>query len=249
MGRAAERERGVREKRGLTFGLALSFCLFAGAFLFLRSPYFWLRQFEIEGNSRVTRDDILARTGQTTSNIFAFDVDKASLLIESSPWVEKATVKRQLPGTIVISIRERIPVVFMPVGDDMWLVDGSGRVLGEDDGTSAGLVALTGPAAQVVPGQTLDGATYGWALRILSALGPLSRQKATEISVQDQEAQLILDDGCRVLMGKERPDPEARAALLESILEDLAKGGRIAERIDLRFDKPAVKDFVQTPKR
>lgn len=249
LGRAAGRERAVHEKRGLTFGLALCFCLFAGTFLFLRSPYFSVREFVVDGNLRVSREDVIARAGQTTSNIFAFDVDKASGLIESSPWVDTATVKRKFPGTIVITIKERAPVAFTPVGNDLWLVDATGRVLGKDDGAGAGLIALTGPIATVAPGQTLDPATYGWALRILSVLGPLSRQKATEISVQEQEAAIILDDGCKVLMGKERPDPETKTALLESILNDLAEGGRIAEHIDLRYDKPAVKDFVQTPKR
>lgn len=96
----------------------------------------------------------------------------------------------------------------------------------------------------------LERESYGWGLRVLSTLGPLSRKKLTEVSVQDSEAALILDDGCRVLMGKERNDPENLSSLLESILEELAKGGRIAERIDLRYEKPAVKEqFVSTPKR
>lgn len=250
MGKAAQRKSSVRERRGHAFGLALSFCLFAGAFLFLRSPYFDIRDFQVAGNSRVSRDEILARSGQTSSNIFAFDVDKASRLIESSPWIETAAVKRELPGTILITVVERVPAAFTPVGDAIWLVDASGRLLDRDDGSWRGLVALTGPLKQATSGQFLSSEDYGWGLKILSALGPLSRRKLIEISVQDGEVALILDDGCRALMGKERQDPQARASLLESILEDLAKGGRMAEHIDLRYDKPAVKEqFVQTPKR
>lgn len=250
MGRSATRSNAVPEGRGLTYGLVVIFCLFAGTFLFLRSPYFTIRNFEVAGNSRVTRDEIIARSGQTASNIFAFDLDKASKLLEASPWIETASAKRKLPGTIVLTVVERVPVAFAPAGDTIWLVDASGRVLGKDDGTWQGLVALTGPSTLMTPGQFLDRENYGWGLKVLSSLGPLSRKKLTEISVQDGEAALILDDGCRVLMGKERNDPQTRASLLESILEELAKGGKIAEHIDLRFDKPAVKyRFAETPKR
>lgn len=234
----------------MTFGLVILFCLFAGAFLFLRSSYFSIKDFQVEGNVRVSREEIVARSGQTTPNIFAFDVDKACRLIESSPWIESASVKRRLPSTIEISVTERTPVAFTPAGDSMWLVDASGRVLGKDDGSWQGLAGVTGPSALLTPGVFLERESYGWGLRVLSTLGPLSRKKLTEVSVQDSEAALILDDGCRVLMGKERNDPENLSSLLESILEELAKGGRIAERIDLRYEKPAVKEqFVSTPKR
>ncbi|MEX0974080.1 MAG: FtsQ-type POTRA domain-containing protein [Bacillota bacterium] len=250
MGRAGEKKRAVREGRGLTYGLIIFFCLFAGAFLFLRSPYFSVRDFEVDGAHEVSREEIVARSGQTATNIFAFDLDKASSLIETSPWIESASARRKLPGTIVLSVVERTPVAFMPVGDAIWLVDATGRVLDKDDGTWPDLVAMTGPSTLLTPGQFLDEETYGWGLRVLLALGSLSREKLIEISVQNGEAALILDDGCEVLIGKERNDPAARASLLESILEELAREGRIAERIDLRFDKPAVKDqFVKTPGR
>jgi hypothetical protein len=36
--------------------------------------------------------------------------------------------------------------------------------------------------------------------------------------------------------------------MLESILQQLALEGRIAERIDLRFERPAVKDQFTQPK-
>jgi cell division septal protein FtsQ len=154
------------------------------------------------GYVRVPKEEIVARSGQTGSNIFAFDLDKASSLIETSPWIESASAKRQYPSTIVLSVTERVPAAFTPAGDEMWLVDATGRVLGKDDGTWPDLVALTGPTAVMAPGQFLEKETYGWGLRILLALGPISREKLTEISVQDGEAALILDDGCEVLMGK-----------------------------------------------
>lgn len=250
MGRTGERKNVAHHKRGLTFGLIVFFCLFTGAFFFLRSPYFDIREFQVEGNVRVSRDDIVARTGVNATSIFAFDVDKAARLIELAPWVETAKVTRRLPGTVSIYVAERVPVAFSPQEDGMWLVDAAGRVLAKDDGAWEGLVALTGPTAEMAPGQFLSQENYGWGLRVLRVLRPLSRKKLTEISVQDGEVTLILDDGCRVLLGRERSNPEELSRLLESILQELTEGGRIAEHVDLRFDKPAVKEqFSVIPKR
>ena len=114
-------------------------------------------------------------------------------------------------------------------------------MLGEDDGTWTGLVALTGPEVSATPGQFLDKGTYEWGLRALKELGSTAREKLTEISVQAGEVSLILDDGCRVLLGKDSGDIGVKAAALESVLQDLSSQGRLAERIDLRFEKVAIK--------
>lgn len=231
----------AKERRSATFVLVILFCVFSGAFFFLRSPYFHIKQFHVEGLDRVTREEVLARCGQDSLNIFAFDTEKAEMLIESYPWIATATVERRLPDTIIIKVTERVPVAFMPAGDDLWLIDAEGRILGKDDGTWEGLVAITGPASDPAPGRFLDEATFGVALKTLSTLGPIAREKLTEISVQAGEVTLILDDGCSVFIGKDESQVHRQAVTLESVLEDLSAEGKIALHIDLRFDKVAIK--------
>lgn len=228
-------------KKSATLILVILFCLFAGAFFFLRSPYFYIKQFHVEGLGRVSKDEVLARCGQASSSIFAFSSEKAARLIESSPWIAGASVRRKLPDTVIIKVTERVPVAFMPSGSDLWLVDAEGRVLAKDDGSWKGLVAITGPAGNLTPGQFLDKGTYGWGLKVLSALGPICRGKLTEISVQADEISLILDDGCKVFMGKELPDVKGKTVALDSVLKDLSSDGKIARHIDMRFDKVAIK--------
>jgi cell division protein FtsQ len=225
----------------LTWGLSFIFLVLVGAFLFLRSPFFHISEFVVQGNSIVPEGEIVARCGQNAANIFAFDVDKASELVESSPWIENARCQRKLPDTVIVTVTERTPVAFAPVGESNYLVDKHGRVLDEDDGSRDGLVALTGVLGPVSPGYFLDDAAYGWGLRVLLALGDISRPKVTEINVQGSDCTLILDDGCKVLMGSEDSLAHERVSLLEAILADLAKEGTLARQIDLRFDKPTVR--------
>lgn len=230
-----------RERKSATFALIILFCLFTGVFFFLRSPYFHIREFRVEGNERVMRDEIVARCAQDSLSIFAFDTGKAEELIEFSPWIATAEVRRKLPDKVIISVTERTPVAFMPAGDTLWLIDAEARVLGEDDGTWTGLVAITGPEVTATPGQFLDKHTYGLGLRALETLGPVAAERLTEISVQGGEVSLILDDGCRVLLGKDSGDLAVKATVLESVLQDLSREGKMAERIDLRYEKVALK--------
>ncbi len=212
-----------------------------GMFLFLRSPYFDVSEFLVSGIANVTREDVLARVSQIPKNIFAFDLDLAKRHIEASPWVQKATCSRRLPNTIVVAVTERVPLFFAPTDNGTWLVDDKGRVLGEDDGKWLSLVALTGIIGQASPGQFLDAGEYGWAFKVLACLGDISRERLTEINVQDRECTLILDDECKVFVGKESLEAVRLGLLLESILQDIAQEGIMAEHIDLRFDKPVVR--------
>lgn len=237
----ASKKAAKSERRTITWGLVVAFVMLVAAFLFLRSEYFTVSNYVITDINTVTRDDIVARCSQLEHNLFAFDVDKAKMLIEASPWVQSASISRRLPDTIVISIVERVPVAFVPMENGTYLVDMEGRILAEDDGKRHGLVALTGVVGQASPGQFLDDTTYGWAFRVLAALGQISRTKLAEIHIQDGECTLILDDECAVLLGKEAPGVSQKTLLLESILQDLSQDGSYAEHIDLRFDKPVVR--------
>ncbi len=227
--------------RNLTWSLACLFLALVGAFVFLRSPYFAVVEFQVAGNTVLSDEEIVARCGRTHESIFAFDLDKSAALIEANPWVESARLRRKLPGTIIIEVTERSPVAFLPSGDKNWLVDDTGRILGADDGSRDGLVALTGTTGPISEGQFLEASSFGWGLRALSFLGPEVRPKVTEINVQAGECSLILDDGCRVLVGSGDLDCLNRLMGLESILADLDNEGVMAEQIDMRFEKPAVK--------
>lgn len=227
-------------RKSATFLLVVVFFLFTGAFVFLRSSYFDISEFVITGNERVSKEQILALASQESMNIFEYDLDKFRTLIEGYPWVKNAQVSRRLPSSIVISITERRPIAFIPQGEIAYLIDEEGRVVGEDDGNSSLAVAITGVDCKLSPGQFLERGKYGAAIKIASLLPSYSHIHATEVCVQEGSCTLILDNGCSVIMGEDTSELERRLGLLGSILSDLRENGNVAEKIDLRFDKPAV---------
>jgi len=202
---------------------------------------FSVKNYAVTGTSRVTHDEVVARSVQWSDNIFSLDLTKIEKSLEACPWIEKASCTKKLPDTLQIHVVERVPVAFAPIDGVVWLVDKDGRILQEDDGVSEGLIALTGIQGPVTPGQFLKSGECGWALKVILGVGSVTRSKMIEVNVQSEECTIILDDGCRVFMGEERPDFETVLAVLESILCELESEEKIAEYIDLRFDKQAVK--------
>ena len=152
------RSRGSRESKiegtgwDSPWSLVIVFFFLTSIFLFLRSPFFSVRNYVINGANRVPHEEIIARCSQKSANAFDLDLDKMEKAIQSSPWIKEVRCVRKFPDTIVIDVVERKPVVFAPVGGKIWLVDDEGQVLQEDDRVLGDLSLSQGP--EFWPGRT-----------------------------------------------------------------------------------------------
>ncbi|HZD50184.1 MAG TPA: FtsQ-type POTRA domain-containing protein [Silvibacterium sp.] len=82
------------------------------------------------GNSQLTRDDLLSVFGSDIGrNVFFIPLSMRRAELERIPWVEHATVMRILPNQLRVAVRERTPIAFVRVGDQVELVDAAGVIL------------------------------------------------------------------------------------------------------------------------
>src|SRR5690242_19818856 len=82
------------------------------------------------GNSVLTRDQLLSIFGADIGrNIFYIPMARRRTELEHIPWVEHATVMRLLPDQLRVTVRERVPIAFVRVGDQIKLVDAAGVIL------------------------------------------------------------------------------------------------------------------------
>jgi cell division protein FtsQ len=82
------------------------------------------------GNSQLTRADLLSVFGSDIGrNIFFVPLAMRRTELEQIPWVEHATVMRLLPNELRVAVRERTPIAFVRVGDQVKLVDANGVIL------------------------------------------------------------------------------------------------------------------------
>jgi cell division protein FtsQ len=97
--------------------------------LMRRMAFFHVKRIEILGARYVAPSDILARLHVDT---MASVWDATSLIaarVMTHPEVERAEVRRKLPGTLVIEVTERVPVALVPAVGGMRVYDERGVVL------------------------------------------------------------------------------------------------------------------------
>jgi cell division protein FtsQ len=206
-----------------------------------RHPYFVVNQVVIQGTEHaLTPDDLRAWIGLTdATTVWDASPTRVRERLEAHPYVARATVRRQFPGTLEIVVHERRPLA-IAVLDDLYYVDRGGVTFGplrlQDD---RDLPVITGLDAHASEGQRR------WmlrrALRLLRrcdgprCLGPLS-----EVHVDAQQGVTIFPAAPRVpvLLGwgswSEKVDRARRA------LESWQGAPERLARLDTRFRNQVV---------
>ncbi|HEX3430699.1 MAG TPA: FtsQ-type POTRA domain-containing protein [Rhizomicrobium sp.] len=187
---------------------------------------FGIGAINITGNRRTDPHDILAALGFAPGqSIFAADIHAARRRLLSLEWVADAEVRRQYPGTITISIVERVPFALWETNNGTYLIERSGRTIGLFDPKSfPRLPVLLGdhaprPAAELVDAVARHRATA-------------ARVEAYQ-RVSDRRWNLLLDGGVIVELPEE--DWQKQLDVLEHLIVDRGILERDIAEIDLRM--------------
>ncbi len=135
--------------------------------------FFQVETVAVTGNSRYSQEEIIKATGiQTGDNLFRMNKYQiAHQVLQGLPYVEELTIRRALPSTIVITVKE-------------W--DAVARV--EAPGTSADVQTVPqAPAEPVQPdgSQAGDGADQSQAAGNQSAAGDIGGDSSSEDTQED----------------------------------------------------------------
>jgi len=102
------------------------------------NPDYFLREINVTTDGALTREQVLNAAGFAEGrNIFTVDLAQSRSAIEKMPQVESATVQRQLPNRMTITVTERRPIAWVAAkGDEdpssserSFLIDTRGIVL------------------------------------------------------------------------------------------------------------------------
>ena len=123
--------------------------LMYGYRLLTTSNYFALATVEIQGNSRLTSREILENVDlEEGANILALSIDAIEETLSLNPWVEEVSVKRVLPGTLVIGVKEKVPAFWLLHEGKLHYADALGKIIAP---VAAGKFASL-PTLEVEPG-------------------------------------------------------------------------------------------------
>lgn len=188
---------------------------------------------EVSGGRFLSEGEVIQLLGPALGeNILGLDLEQLKAKLRGSPWVAEAVVKRSLPDTLRVGIRERVPLALAEV-DRLYLMDGDGA-----------LIDIYGPRTAhfdlpIVRGlQGIDGEARrdraqraGALLRDLGELGA----EISEVQVEDSgDLRLVLRGRGEVLRMGAPPYRKKFGGFL-ALRRDLAERCPKAEYFDLRF--------------
>jgi cell division protein FtsQ len=188
-----------------------------------RMAFFRVRRVEILGAHYVAPGDILTRLHVDTLASVWDPTNPLAERVAKHPEVQTATVRRKLPGTLVVEITERVPVALVPASGGFRVYDERGVALPIDP-------ASVGVDAPVMAQRDTA------LLRLLGAIRagmPALYARVSEVRRTSRD-ELILQLKTWPVRAMQDVSLE-RLAEIEPIEEDLArKQLRVAE-IDLRY--------------
>ncbi len=111
-----------------------------------RLTYFHIRKLEIRGVRYLQPNDVVARLRVDTLRSIVDDVGPLEARLRSHPQVADVHITRRFPGTLVVTIKENMPVALVPRGDGLQPYDSLGQALPIDPSSAMlDLPVLTTP--------------------------------------------------------------------------------------------------------
>jgi len=191
---------------------------------------------QIVGTSALSPNDVLAASGlRGGERILWMRTGRIAARIESFPSVQGVEVERTLPGTIVIRVTERVPLVTLGRG---LAADANGIVFAYPP--NAHIPDLVGWRAPARPGAVLDGGSRA-VLAALRVFPMELRGRLRHISLLGTVT-MALDDGTQIRFGQP-VDLDAKARAAVAVLATAAAKHEKLAYVDVRAPTvPASRD-------
>jgi cell division protein FtsQ len=198
-----------------------------------RSPFLDVERVVVEGatqsGARAVENASAVRRSQALLDV---DAKGAARRVTALPWVLRAEVRRDWPGTVRIRVTERVPVAVTRANGGTWaLLDQSARVLALVPTAPPGLAVVDGLPEAGAPGSRF-GARAVEALGVVSTLPPALAPRVAAVAVGDEGISLRLAPQGEVRLGAaEAMEEKLRAALTVLGVVD----GRTVATLDVRI--------------
>jgi cell division protein FtsQ len=202
----------------------------------------------VEGNAIVTSAEILRLAAiPLQAKLCAVDLAAVRKRILQSPFIRTASVNRQGPEGITITVTERRPIALVAAGE-LLSVDEEGTVLPAVKSDQLfDLPVLTGTFSDVecVPGQRMTRGPVHEALHALAAARRVDEdlfRRISEISVQESGTLVMhtAEAGVPVILGQ--GDVLRKLVMFDGFWRQIVerRGPKYLQQVDLRFEDQVI---------
>jgi cell division septal protein FtsQ len=245
----------VAARRGgvlLALGAAIALSSAAWAALgpgWVRARLSSLRLFRIEtiqvsGNRILSSATVLATAGlRAGESLVGLDLVAARDRLIAHPRVREASLRRRLPGTIVVEIAERVPCVIVRADRD-YLVDAEGAIVAAaDPGTRSDLPVLKGVEAAAGALTVRGAADLAAGIELIAAIrlvGFPALSAIDHVDLADPNDAVLVPVSGRPLVHAGRRDAAERLRRWHLVAPDMAQRWPEIEYVDLRAEGQVV---------
>ena len=196
---------------------------FWGPLVLRQLSFFRVRKVEIVGARYVSVGEVIDRLHVDTTASIWDPTGPLAARLASHPQFRRVSVRRKLPGTLVVDVDENLPVALVATNDGLKAYDARGAALPID-------LARTPIDAPILPRRDLGVLAF---LGTLRTEAPALYDRVSEIRVVGADEVVIDLDGTPVRAMRDLST--ARLAEIEPVEEDLARRGFHAAELDLRY--------------
>lgn len=231
-----------RVVHGLLLGAVVAIGIHWGPTILNRLEHLRIDTVAVKGNRYLSSGEVAALLGPLQGvSILLADLEAHRERLLASGWVKAATLRRQLPSTIEVTVEEREPVGLARVAAHLYLIDDTGTVIDEYGPALAGfrLPIIDGLAPRRARGGEIDRERARLVARLTAALGarPDLSERVSQIDVADAHDAVVLlnDDPTLLHLGQEHfVERLDRYLELAPILQEQM---RELDYVDLRFER------------
>lgn len=233
----------LRAARALAVLAILAYGAWRGRALLLGASMLHVRSIEVHGNERLSARDVRELVhGIDGQHLLSIELDEWRGQLLRQPWVADATIRRVLPGTVDIVIRERRPMAIARIDNRLYLVDATGVVIDEygPEYADIDLPIVDGLASRPAKGTSMvDQGRAELAARLLAALRtrPDLASRVSQIEMEDARNAVVMLEGDTVLLRLGDRDFVERIQSYIDLAPALRERVADIDYVDLRFDE------------
>ena len=233
---------GRRLFKGIIFllvsGLILAFVVYV--------PIFTLQQIKLVGATYITADDIL-KIGNIYIGepLFQLETDSVANRLSQDLRIEEVSVRRSLPSTLEITLKERVPIATIICDYGYLDMDKNGKIIDSYKSLKTMQIPMiTGASVHdLYIGDEINDELVKKILNFLQKINTESLNKISEVAIISEDyivAYTNTEKSVQIRIGKlERLDEKAR--LTEDFLKDLETNPNPIEYVDFNYTAPFIK--------
>lgn len=192
-----------------------------------------VKEIIVEGTRRLSGEEVAEMVRPSDEGMVSLDLERAVATLQTSPWIEKAEIRKEMPGRLRVRIKEREPVALLEKGGKLYYLDADGNPIEALRSEEVPFLPLVrGREAYPVPASVVE------LVEALDARKVMTRCESLEIRVRDGNNLVMNIDGVAVKLGE--GDFPRKLDRWFAIEPEILKRKVEVDHVDLRYSNKVI---------